>query len=85
MQIPIYGKRIGKNITVKYQDDEGQPISGVADVILTGNVGEDYTTDKKIFLATLSKKFKVTLLEISQTSLKKSCMSMSVLMLLLLP
>ena len=63
MQIPIYGKRIGKNITVKYQDDEGQPISGVADVILTGNVGEDYTTDKKIFLATLSKKFKVTLLK----------------------
>ncbi|WKT14469.1 MucBP domain-containing protein [Lactococcus lactis] len=37
----------GKNVTVKYLDDKGQPIPGVSDVILTGNVGENYTTDKK--------------------------------------
>ncbi|WKT14830.1 MucBP domain-containing protein [Lactococcus lactis] len=48
----------GKNVTVKYLDDKGQPIPGVSDVILTGNVGENYTTDKKIFLAILSKKSK---------------------------
>ncbi|MFK4896866.1 bacterial Ig-like domain-containing protein, partial [Lactococcus petauri] len=40
----VYNKKIvaGGNITIKYVDEEGNAIAGIADKTITGNIGESY-------------------------------------------
>lgn len=40
----VYSKNVvaGADVTIKYVDEENQPISGVSDKIISGNVGDDY-------------------------------------------
>ncbi len=63
----VYSKNplVAADLTVRYVDIENNPIS--EDIILQGNIGENYYTDKKILNIILKKKFK----EIHQVSFQK--------------
>lgn len=43
--IPVVRFQPGANVTVKYQDEEGETLAD--DEILTGNIGENYTSEQK--------------------------------------